>query len=494
MSSKAHRLLCFPLLPERYPYVRCVRFFLEPDLGEKKAEAELFLKPTAITPASKKSASPCGKTGGATRKRSHRSPSPKKSPLGPSPERISPCKSSPRKDHTSSSFNLSPRPLIISPQARRRSWRRSSLKGTKRRKSLPPFHQDVTELSKSISLDLPETDRLSMLLLSSFQYSAQKLEYFLKQTDGFSPEAFKANVNSVSEELKRYVQKLKLDGTLKNCVEEPKGILLDSALDESLAQIKEYIARFTTECRSWDQLLLGYQKSAEEMSRQLEECKTNQGHAEPQNYLGTSQAKVLGSKPNYQKILDDQGEVFTCMELVLDELQQAVKLLQAFAEDGTQYLRGLSERLGKPRQRSSSSPPREIGSFAVWCKKGQVPHSTPPPLPSPRTVSLGLKQLSLQPADTDHKSPEKSGPPFGSKHASLTQHESVYDTSNIYGLSAMDGVPFTLHPRFEGNINSGSNTILADLNVKSLAEIEEEYNYAFVIERTAAARLPPSIC
>ncbi|XP_068778886.1 multivesicular body subunit 12A isoform X1 [Struthio camelus] len=136
----------------------------------------------------------------------------------------------------------------------------------------------------------------------------------------------------------------------------------------------------------------------------------------------------------------------------------------------------------------------EIGSFAVWCKKGQVPHSTPPPLPSPRTVSLGLKQLSLQPADTDHKSPEKSGPPFGSKHASLTQHESVYDTSNIYGLSAMDGVPFTLHPRFEGNINSGSNTILADLNVKSLAEIEEEYNYAFVIERTAAARLPPSIC
>ncbi|XP_067170804.1 kinetochore-associated protein DSN1 homolog [Apteryx mantelli] len=295
------------------------------------------------------------------RKRSYRSPSPKKSPLGPSPERISPCKSSPRKDHTLSSFNLSPRPLIISPQARRRSWRRSSLKGTKRRKSLPPFHQDVTELSKSISLDLQETDRLSMLLLSSFQFSAQKLEYVLKQTDGFSPEAFKANVNSVSEELKRYVQKLKLDGTLKNCVEEPKGILLDSALDESLAQIKEYIARFTTECQSWDQLLLGYQKSAEEMSRQLEECKTNQGYTEPQNCLGTSQAKVLSSKPNYQNILDDQGEVFACMELVLDELQQAVKLLQAFAADGTQHLRGLSEKLAaRTFRRLESSPARRL--------------------------------------------------------------------------------------------------------------------------------------
>ncbi|XP_062454438.1 kinetochore-associated protein DSN1 homolog isoform X1 [Rhea pennata] len=333
----------------------------ESELREKKAETKLFLKPTDVTTVSKKNVSPCEKTGGALRKRSHRSLSPKKSPLGPSPERISPCKSSPRKDHTLSSFNLSPRPLTISPQARRRSWRRSSLKGTKHRKSLPPFHQDVAELSKSISLDLPETDRLSMLLLSSFQFSAQKLEYVLKQTDDFSPEAFKANVNSVSEELKRYVQKLKLDGTLKNCIEEPKGILLDSALDESLAQIKEYITRFTTECQSWDQLLLGYQKSAEEMSRHLEECKTNQGYAEPQNYLGTSQAKVLSSKPNYQKILDDQGEVFTYMELVLDELQQAVKLLQAFAEDGTQYLRGLSEKLAARTFRQlESSPVRRL--------------------------------------------------------------------------------------------------------------------------------------
>ncbi|NXJ31480.1 DSN1 protein, partial [Ciconia maguari] len=233
------------------------------------------------------------------------------------------------------------------PQAKRRSWCRSSLKGTKRRKSLPPVHQDVTELSKSISLDLPEIDRLSMLLLSSFQFSAQKLEHVLKQTDGFSPEAFKANVHSVSEDLKRYMQKLKRDGTLKSCVEDPEGILQDLALDESVAQVKEYIARFAAECQSWDQLLLRYQESAEEMSRQLEERKRNGGEAEPLNYLQTSQAHVLSSKPNYQKILDDQGEVLSCMELVLDELQQAVKLLQAFSEDSRQYLRRLSEQLGK---------------------------------------------------------------------------------------------------------------------------------------------------
>ncbi|OXB51527.1 hypothetical protein ASZ78_017016 [Callipepla squamata] len=69
-----------------------------------------------------------------------------------------------------------------------------------------------------------------MLLLSSFQFSAQKLERVLEQTEGFSPEAFKASgrcfpspVSSVSEELKRYVEKLKLDGTLRSCVEKAEG-------------------------------------------------------------------------------------------------------------------------------------------------------------------------------------------------------------------------------------------------------------------------------
>ena len=35
-------------------------------------------------------------------------------------------------------------PNTTSCQTKRRSWRRSSLKGSKRRKSLPPFHEDVT--------------------------------------------------------------------------------------------------------------------------------------------------------------------------------------------------------------------------------------------------------------------------------------------------------------------------------------------------------------
>ncbi|NWY59773.1 DSN1 protein, partial [Chionis minor] len=266
------------------------------------------------------------------------------------------------------SFHSPPRPLVASPRAKRRSWCRSSLKGTNRRKSLPPVHQDVTELSKSISLELPEIDRLSTLLLSSFQFSAQKFEQLLKQTDGFSPEAFKAHAHSLSEDLKRYLQKLKRDGTLRSCVEDPKGIFLDSALDESVAQVKEYIARFSAECQSWDRLLLRYQEGAEETSRQLEGCRRDAGRAEPLDYLHTSQAEVLRSKPNYQEILDAQGEALSCTELVLDELQQAMKLLQAFSEESRQFLRSLSEQLAtrtfrqlenSPVRRLIAAPPRE---------------------------------------------------------------------------------------------------------------------------------------
>uniref|UniRef100_A0A663N813 Multivesicular body subunit 12A n=1 Tax=Athene cunicularia TaxID=194338 RepID=A0A663N813_ATHCN len=137
----------------------------------------------------------------------------------------------------------------------------------------------------------------------------------------------------------------------------------------------------------------------------------------------------------------------------------------------------------------------EIGNFALWCKKGPVLHSRPQPVPSPRTISAGLKQLSLQAPDSDPRYRHTQGFLFFSSHArSSVRHEALYDTANIYGLSAMDGVPFTLHPKFESKLSSGSNAVLADLNVKSLADIEEEYNYAFVVERTAAARLPPGVC
>ncbi|KFO70254.1 Multivesicular body subunit 12A, partial [Cuculus canorus] len=136
----------------------------------------------------------------------------------------------------------------------------------------------------------------------------------------------------------------------------------------------------------------------------------------------------------------------------------------------------------------------EIGGFAIWCKKGPVGCRGPQPLAEPQMLSTGLQQLSLHTPDSPQ---QYVGAEVPAAHGSLKrapQTGSLYDSTGIYGLSAMDGVPFTLHPRFESRLSPSSTALLADLTVKSLADIEREYHYAFVVERTAAARLPPSVC
>ena len=128
--------------PSFYNYIL---FVSDSDPGEEQADPKQFLKQPDKTAGSKNS-SPHGVTRAAV-KTSRRSPS-----LGKSTFRLSPLRKSTKSDNMLSSFSLAPRLLITTPQARRRSWRRSSLKGTRRRTSLPPLHQDVTGTASASSL------------------------------------------------------------------------------------------------------------------------------------------------------------------------------------------------------------------------------------------------------------------------------------------------------------------------------------------------------
>ncbi|XP_004873281.1 multivesicular body subunit 12A isoform X4 [Heterocephalus glaber] len=134
----------------------------------------------------------------------------------------------------------------------------------------------------------------------------------------------------------------------------------------------------------------------------------------------------------------------------------------------------------------------DMGGFAIWCKK----HKVPRPVPTPRGLSRDVRGLSLDMASQPSKGsgPEWTLSRLGSRASTLRRSESIYEASSLYGISAMDGVPFTLHPRFEGK-SCGPVALAAfgDLTIKSLSDIEEEYSYAFVVEKTAAARLPPSV-
>ncbi|XP_012659548.1 kinetochore-associated protein DSN1 homolog [Otolemur garnettii] len=170
----------------------------------------------------------------------------------------------------------------------------------------------MEELSRSISLNLAESKRLGSLLLSSFQFSVQKLEPFLRDSKGFSVESFRAKVSSLSEELKHFADRLESDGTLQKCFEDSN--------------------RGSTETRM-----------------------------ESVTYNGSSQSEILNTKPDYQKILQNQNRVFDYMELVMDELQGSVKQLQAFMDESTQCFQKVSAQLGKRSvQQLDPSPARKL--------------------------------------------------------------------------------------------------------------------------------------
>nr|XP_008112647.1 PREDICTED: kinetochore-associated protein DSN1 homolog isoform X1 [Anolis carolinensis] len=280
---------------------------------------------------------------------------------GPDPTKAPPQCPGSDMGNGSTSFNATLGQLP-SPPVARRSLSRYSLKlGMDRRKSLPSPHLDIPELSKAISLELPETERMAALLLSSFQYAAQKLKCSLRQTDGFNSETFVQNVNMLSEELRFWTRKLQLDGTLQKCFEDPRASEPDPAFDASVSVLKENMVRLSEESQAWDEVLHSYQKYAEDVARQLQQCELKQGPEEPSSYLRTSQANVLQTKPDYQKILDHHGEVLYDIERVLDEINQIVKVCRVYMEDVTQYLQQLSAQLAsKTSNRFTDSPARKL--------------------------------------------------------------------------------------------------------------------------------------
>ncbi|CAO2578009.1 Kinetochore-associated protein DSN1 homolog [Lemmus lemmus] len=242
------------------------------------------------------------------------------------------------------SFHLSPQEQSVCRRDRRQSWRRASVKEINRRMSLAPFHPGITELSRSISLKLAESKRLGALLLSSFQFSVEKLEPFLKSTKDFSLECFREKASSLSEELKRFTDRLESDGTLQKCFVE------DSE-------------EFSVERQTWDQLLQQYQKEIppDEMPRGSTETTITEVKVDPTTFLGSSQKEVLNTKPDYQEILRNQNQVFACMELVMDELQGSVKQLQAFMDESIEYLQKVSVQLKKrSMEQLDSSPARKL--------------------------------------------------------------------------------------------------------------------------------------
>ncbi|XP_062865915.1 multivesicular body subunit 12A [Trichomycterus rosablanca] len=130
--------------------------------------------------------------------------------------------------------------------------------------------------------------------------------------------------------------------------------------------------------------------------------------------------------------------------------------------------------------------------YVLWCRKG--PFSSPTPTAKPRSISIDMRSLSLEASQPlplrQSNQPAPSAPPKMSRRRSnLDQKDSA---DSIYGITAMDGVPFALHPRFESQSNEKVWTSTLDnIRIKSFQDIENEYNYTFLTEEQAARRTCP---
>lgn len=138
----------------------------------------------------------------------------------------------------------------------------------------------------------------------------------------------------------------------------------------------------------------------------------------------------------------------------------------------------------------------EMHGFVVWCKKGSF--SPPKPQAKPRRISLDLRKLSLDttpgpPQPLHSSNPPPAPPRISCRRSKLQENTGESDSNNIYGITAIDGVPFALHPRFEAQTTGkGPTSTLGNIRIKSIQDIENEYNYTFSVEEQAARRNTPS--
>uniref|UniRef100_A0A8D0D995 Multivesicular body subunit 12Ba n=1 Tax=Sander lucioperca TaxID=283035 RepID=A0A8D0D995_SANLU len=147
--------------------------------------------------------------------------------------------------------------------------------------------------------------------------------------------------------------------------------------------------------------------------------------------------------------------------------------------------------------RSKQAPPQytfigELNNMGIWYRMGTVPRaqdSTHTPTTNNVHTVTSSSSSAPVPAAPIHISMTL---PASFRGKNTTRPDYEHQNSNLYAISAMDGVPFMISDKFACASSDLQQVDLMGITIKSLAEIEKEYDYSFRTEHSAAARLPPS--
>ncbi|KAM9793639.1 multivesicular body subunit 12Ba isoform X5 [Syngnathus typhle] len=147
--------------------------------------------------------------------------------------------------------------------------------------------------------------------------------------------------------------------------------------------------------------------------------------------------------------------------------------------------------------RSKQAPPQytfigELNNMGIWYRMGTVPRTQESSHTSGVTDIQNVNSIStsasVPPASVTKHFSMTLPASFRGKNTTRPDYE--HQNSNLYAISAMDGVPFIISEKF--SCASSERMDLIGITIKTLAEIEKEYDYSFRTEHSAAARLPPS--
>ncbi|XP_058472888.1 multivesicular body subunit 12Ba isoform X1 [Solea solea] len=148
--------------------------------------------------------------------------------------------------------------------------------------------------------------------------------------------------------------------------------------------------------------------------------------------------------------------------------------------------------------RSKQAPPQytfigELNNMGIWYRMGNVPR-TQDSTHTPTTNNIQNVNSSSSSAPVPAAPMPKHISmtlPASFRGKNTTRPDYEHQNSNLYAISAMDGVPFMISEKF-ACASDLQQVDLMGITIKSLAEVEKEYDYSFRTEHSAAARLPPS--
>ncbi|XP_055752881.1 uncharacterized protein LOC129832843 [Salvelinus fontinalis] len=244
----------------------------------------------------------------------------------------------------------------LSPSStQRKSWRRSA----RDRRSLPSLPNTSQTICRSISQSLPEEERLEKLMEASMRLAVKKLQDSLSMTPNGSLESLQTQVEAVQKGWSCLAKDLRSE---LQCQQPPTSTASDTAMQNTMEQTRKAIHRLQAESASWKSLLDKHRSKAEELARQVEQCKEKGVTLDPSCLAQSSQSQLIQNKPDYHSLLCRQQPVLSTMDMVMDTQCKMVRELLSIQEQSQLLVKETSSRLDADVgfQDLSSDPVRDL--------------------------------------------------------------------------------------------------------------------------------------